>query len=86
MPQRQISTAACLHEVRYEIRGELARRSLELEQQGHAIIKLNIGNPALFGFETPSHLRAAIAEHLPDSDAYCHQQGMAAAREAIAMR
>lgn len=86
MPQRQISTAARLHDVRYEIRGELARRALELEQQGRAIIKLNIGNPALFGFEAPSHLREAIRQHLPDSDAYCHQQGMAAAREAIAMR
>ncbi|HQW82581.1 MAG TPA: aminotransferase class I/II-fold pyridoxal phosphate-dependent enzyme [Pseudomonadota bacterium] len=82
----QIETATRLQEVRYEIRGELARRALELEQQGRAIVKLNIGNPGLFGFETPAHLRAAIREHLPQSDPYCHQQGLAAAREAIAMR
>jgi len=84
--QHQIETATRLHEVRYEIRGELARRALELEQQGRRIIKLNIGNPGLFGFETPAHLRAAIRDNLPKSDAYCHQQGLAAAREAIAMR
>jgi alanine-synthesizing transaminase len=84
--QHQIETATRLNEVRYEIRGELARRALELEQQGRQIVKLNIGNPGLFGFETPAHLRAAIVDNLPKSDPYCHQQGLAAAREAIAMR
>ncbi|MEG2981522.1 MAG: pyridoxal phosphate-dependent aminotransferase, partial [Stenotrophomonas sp.] len=38
-----------LSEVRYEIRGELARRARELEAQGHKLIKLNIGNPGAFG-------------------------------------
>jgi len=82
----QIETATRLTEVRYEIRGELARRALELEQQGRQIVKLNIGNPGLFGFDTPAHLREAIRDNLPKSDPYCHQQGLAAAREAIAMR
>ena len=82
----QIETATRLTEVRYEIRGELARRALELEQQGRHIVKLNIGNPGLFGFDTPTHLREAIRDNLPKSDPYCHQQGLAAAREAIAMR
>ncbi len=82
----QIDTATRLSEVRYEIRGELARRALELEQQGRQIIKLNIGNPGLFGFDTPAHLREAIRDNLPKSDPYCHQQGLGAAREAIAMR
>ena len=85
-PHRQISAATRLNEVRYEIRGELARRALELEQQGQSIIKLNIGNPALFDFQAPAHLRAAIENNLQHSDPYCHQQGLAAAREAIAMR
>lgn len=84
--QHQIETATRLNEVRYEIRGELARRALELERQGRNIVKLNIGNPGLFGFETPAHLREAIRANLPQSDPYCHQQGLAAAREAIAMR
>lgn len=86
MHQRQVPVASRLSEVRYEIRGELARRALELETQGRSIIKLNIGNPGLFEFEAPAHLRQALAKHLPDSDPYCHQQGLAAAREAIAMR
>jgi alanine-synthesizing transaminase len=86
MSHRQITAATRLDEVRYEIRGELARRALAMEQQGQSIIKLNIGNPGLFGFETPPHLRAAIEQNLRRSDAYCHQQGLAAAREAIAMR
>ncbi len=86
MHQRQVPVASRLSEVRYEIRGELARRALELETQGRSIIKLNIGNPGLFEFEAPAHLREAIARQLPNSDPYCHQQGLAAAREAIAMR
>jgi alanine-synthesizing transaminase len=86
MSHRQITAATRLNEVRYEIRGELARRALELEQQGQNIIKLNIGNPGLFGFEAPPHLRAAIENNLQRSDPYCHQQGLAASREAIAMR
>ncbi|MFM8804766.1 MAG: pyridoxal phosphate-dependent aminotransferase, partial [Planctomycetia bacterium] len=42
-----------LHDVRYEIRGALARRADQLEREGHEIIKLNIGNPGLFGFRMP---------------------------------
>lgn len=73
-----------LRDVRYEIRGELARRAHAIEAAGRTVIKLNIGNPGLFGFETPEHLRAAVAQGLPASEAYCHQQGLAQAREAIA--
>lgn len=86
MPHTQIATASRLLDVRYEIRGELARRAGLLERQGRPIIRLNIGNPALFGFETPAHLRAALADNTASSDAYCHQQGLTCAREAIAAR
>ncbi len=79
----QIRTSQRLTEVRYEIRGELARRARDLEAQGRKLIKLNIGNPGNFGFRAPEHLQAAIAEHLPGSDPYCHQQGLAEAREAV---
>ena len=51
-----------LSEVRYEIRGELARRARELEAQGSKLIKLNIGNPGNFGFRAPEHLQRAIAD------------------------
>jgi alanine-synthesizing transaminase len=73
-----------LSEVRYEIRGELARRARELETQGRTLIKLNIGNPGAFGFRAPEHLQRAIADHIHRTDPYTHQQGLPEAREAIA--
>ena len=70
--------------VRYEIRGPLAHRALEIERQGHEVIKLNIGNPAQFGFRMPEVIRDAIIENLPRADGYTHQKGILPAREAIA--
>ncbi|MGY0559063.1 aminotransferase class I/II-fold pyridoxal phosphate-dependent enzyme [Lysobacter sp. A421] len=84
MPPSQLKTRARLSEVRYEIRGELARRARELESQGRTLIKLNIGNPGAFGFRAPPHLQRAIAGRIADTDPYTHQQGLPAAREAIA--
>ena len=79
-----IRPSAHLAQVRYEIRGALTRRARELEAAGLDIIKLNIGNPARYGFEAPAALREAIAGHLHDSEAYGHEQGLEPAREAIA--
>ncbi|MFC4765731.1 aminotransferase class I/II-fold pyridoxal phosphate-dependent enzyme [Dyella koreensis] len=79
-----IKPSAHLADVRYEIRGALTRRSRELEAAGLPIIKLNIGNPGRYGFETPPHLREAIGQHLRDSEAYGHEQGLEEARETIA--
>jgi alanine-synthesizing transaminase len=79
-----VATRERLSDVRYEIRGELARRARELEAQGRQLIKLNIGNPGAFGFHAPEHLQAAIAAHVAQSDPYTHQQGLPVAREAIA--
>ncbi|HSM10859.1 MAG TPA: aminotransferase class I/II-fold pyridoxal phosphate-dependent enzyme, partial [Lysobacter sp.] len=79
-----LQTRERLHEVRYEIRGELARRARELEAQGRSLIKLNIGNPGAFGFRAPEHLQRAITGNIHDTDPYTHQQGLPAAREAIA--
>lgn len=84
MSTPHVATRQRLSEVRYEIRGELARRARELEAQGHALIKLNIGNPGAFGFRAPEHMQQAIAGHIHDTDPYVHQQGLPAAREAIA--
>jgi alanine-synthesizing transaminase len=80
-----IATRERLRDVRYEIRGELARRARELEAQGRTLIKLNIGNPGAFGFRAPAHLQQAITEHIADTDPYTHQQGLPQAREAIAL-
>jgi len=84
MSKPPIATRERLSEVRYEIRGELARRALELEARGRTLIKLNIGNPGAFGFRAPEHLQNAIAQNLPDSDPYTHQQGLPGVRDAIA--
>ncbi|MGC4027833.1 MAG: aminotransferase class I/II-fold pyridoxal phosphate-dependent enzyme [Steroidobacteraceae bacterium] len=72
--------------VRYEIRGALARRALELERQGYDIIALNIGNPGAYGFRTPEFMRLALIENLPQAEGYCHQKGIYPAREAIVLQ
>ncbi len=74
-----------LQGVRYEIRGPLARRAHELERQGYEILKLNIGNPAQFGFRTPETMRLAMIENLAQAEGYCHQKGVFPAREAVVM-
>jgi len=75
-----------LKNVRYEIRGRLARRAHDMERQGYEIISLNIGNPRLFGFRTPETMRLAMIENLSDSEGYCHQKGIFPAREAVVMQ
>jgi alanine-synthesizing transaminase len=80
-----LTRASHLAGVRYEIRGPLARRAFELERQGFEIIKLNIGNPAQFGFRTPETMRRAMVENLAQAEGYCHQKGIFPAREAVVM-
>ncbi len=82
---RKIAPARHLENVRYEIRGPLAQRAAELEKRGHEVVKLNIGNPALFGFRTPAAMRLAVIENLAESEGYCHQKGIFPAREAVVM-
>jgi alanine-synthesizing transaminase len=82
----EIETSSQLKNVRYEIRGHLAKRALELERQGYEIISLNIGNPGLFGFRTPDRMRLAMIENLPASEAYSNQRGIFPAREAVVMQ
>lgn len=84
MTHRCIPAAQRLSEVRYEIRGELAHRAREIEQRGGQIVRLNIGNPGIFGFTVPAHVRAAVEANVARSEAYCQEQGIAPAREAIA--
>lgn len=79
-----IGASQAIVDVHYSIRGPLANRALELEQEGHQIIKLNIGNPGLFGFTAPPAVHDIIKRHLGVSEAYCHQKGLPHARAAIA--
>jgi len=75
-----------LHDVKYEIRGALARRADELEREGYDIVKLNIGNPGAFGFRMPDTMRVAIVQNLHQADPYSHQKGIFPAREAVVMQ
>ena len=84
--QVPIAPSESLRNVRYEIRGRLARRAHELQRQGYEIISLNIGNPGLFGFRTPESMRLAMIENLPEAEGYCHQKGIFPAREAVVMQ
>ena len=81
-----IPSSKLLRDVKYEIRGQLASRALELEKRGYEIISLNIGNPGLFGFRTPETMRLAMIENLGQSEPYCHQKGIFPAREAVVMQ
>jgi alanine-synthesizing transaminase len=83
---RPIRPSAGLSNVRYEIRGDLARRANEMERMGYDIVPLNIGNPGVFGFRTPETMRLAMIENLRASEAYSHQKGIFPAREAVVMQ
>ena len=82
----ELESSQRLKDVRYEIRGALARRALELERQGYEIVSLNIGNPGLFGFRTPETMRLAMIENLGASEPYCNQKGIFPSREAVVMQ
>ncbi|HEX2492991.1 MAG TPA: aminotransferase class I/II-fold pyridoxal phosphate-dependent enzyme [Steroidobacter sp.] len=83
---RTIRPSSGLANVKYEIRGDLARRANEMERLGYEIVPLNIGNPGVFGFRTPETMRLAMIENLKSSEAYCHQKGIFPAREAVVMQ
>ncbi len=84
--RKSVRPSEGLANVRYEIRGKLARHALTLERQGYEIISLNIGNPYAFGFRTPETMRLAMIENLRNSEGYVHQKGIFSAREAVVMQ
>jgi alanine-synthesizing transaminase len=86
MSTRTIRPSPGLANVRYEIRGRLARRAQEMERMGYDIVSLNIGNPGAFGFRTPETMRLAMIENLRAAEGYCHQKGIFPAREAVVMQ
>ena len=86
MSTRTVRPSPGLANVRYEIRGKLARRALDMERMGYDIVSLNIGNPGAFGFRTPETMRLAMIENLRGAEGYCHQKGIFPAREAVVMQ
>jgi len=72
-----------LKDVCYDIRGPAMRHAQRLEEEGHRIIKLNIGNPALFGLFAPEQIISDITRNIKDAEGYSDSKGLFAARKAI---
>ncbi|MDR3342114.1 MAG: pyridoxal phosphate-dependent aminotransferase [Treponema sp.] len=72
-----------LDDVCYDIRGPVLKEAKRLEEEGFRILKLNIGNPAPFGFNAPDEIIHDIIVNLQNAQGYCDSQGLFAARKAI---
>jgi alanine-synthesizing transaminase len=81
---RRIVQSKKLQHVRYDVRGPILVEAHRLEAEGHRVLKLNIGNPAPFGFGAPEAMVADMVHHLPESQGYSDSQGIYAARTAVA--
>jgi len=69
--------------VSYEIRGPVMEHANELERAGHSVLRLNIGNPAAFGFEAPEEILQDIIRNLPGAHGYSDSRGLLPARRAV---
>jgi alanine-synthesizing transaminase len=72
-----------LRNVAYDVRGPLLEEASRLEQEGSRILKLNIGNPAPFGFEAPEEILQAVTRNLPTAQGYSESKGLYSARTAV---
>ncbi|MGP9535157.1 pyridoxal phosphate-dependent aminotransferase [Halomonas sp. AOP42-E1-30] len=72
-----------LHNVCYDIRGPVLDHARRLEEEGQRVLKLNIGNPAPFGFEAPEEILQDVMRNLPTAQGYCDSKGLYSARKAI---
>ena len=72
-----------LENVCYDIRGPVLDEAKRLEEEGRKIIKLNIGNPAPFGFDAPDEILVDVIRNLPNAQGYSDSQGLLSARTAI---
>lgn len=73
-----------LRGVRYDVRGPILTEAQRLEQEGHKILKLNIGNTGPFGFDAPEAILADVIHSLPESGGYSDARGIYSARTAVA--
>ena len=80
---KSIAKSSKLANVCYDIRGPVLARARQMEEEGHRIIKLNIGNPAPFGFEAPEEIVVDVIHNLRDASGYSDSKGLFAARKAI---
>lgn len=75
-----------LQDVAYDIRGEVSAEAERMEFDGHNILKLNTGNPAVFGFDAPDVIMRDMIAALPTSQGYSTSKGIVSARRAIVTR
>ena len=80
---RPVLKSTKLGNVCYDIRGPVMERAKQMEEEGHRIIKLNIGNLAPFGFEAPEEIQQDVIRNLPNSSGYSDSKGLFPARKAI---
>ena len=80
---KPILKSAKLANVCYDIRGPIMDRARQMEEEGQKIIKLNIGNLAVFGFDAPEEIQQDMIRNLPNSAAYSDSKGIFAARKAV---
>lgn len=78
-----VNKSSKLKNVCYDIRGQIAAEARRLEDEGHKILKLNIGNPAPFGFEAPDDILKDVIHNLPSSQGYSESKGIYSARVAV---
>ena len=80
---KPILKSAKLANVCYDIRGPIMDAAKQMEEDGHKIIKLNIGNLAVFGFDAPEEVQQDMIRNLPNSAGYSDSKGIFAARKAV---
>ena len=81
--QGLVLKSAKLANVCYDIRGPVLARAREMEEEGHRVIKLNIGNLAPFGFDAPEEIVQDVIHNLPEAAGYSDSKGLFAARKAV---
>ena len=72
-----------LNDVCYDIRGPVLKEANRLEEEGHKVLKLNIGNPAPWGLDAPEEILRDVIHNLPNSQGYCDSKGLYSARKAV---
>ncbi len=85
-PLRPLDQSSKLKDVLYEIRGQALVEADRLENEGHSILKLNTGNPAVFGFEAPFQIVRDMIEAVPHAHGYSDSRGIMSARRAVVYR
>ena len=79
----QIGKSNKLDNVCYDIRGPIHAKARAMEEEGHRILKLNIGNPAPFGFEAPDDILKDVIYNLPSAQGYSEATGIYGAKVAV---